>query len=182
MIPAITSPECQPVAMLSRWRRTMVRCIAVLGFGSVMLTVNATENPLAQLPHKESTMTTVVVSGSFDVNIEPQQDDDAPAGRMILRKQYHGAMSGVGVGQMLSKRIADGAAAYSAIEEFVGSVDGKQGAFTLVHNGFMNGGEQTLKIYILPGSGTGELTNISGTMDILQQNGDHQYQLRYVLE
>ncbi|MCH1925013.1 DUF3224 domain-containing protein [Shewanella sp. C32] len=182
MMPAIMSPKCQPAAMLSRWRSTMVRCIVMLSFGGVMLTVTATENPQAQVPHEESTMTTLAVSGSFDVNVEPQQDDDAPAGRMILRKQYHGAMSGVGVGQMLSKRIANGAAAYSAIEEFVGSVDGKQGAFTLVHSGFMNGGEQTLKIYILPGSGIGELSNISGTMDIIQQNGEHQYQLRYVLD
>lgn len=179
---ALKSPVYPLFATLSHRHGAMLRCIAVLSLGGVMFTATAAESPEVQPIHKESTMTTLVVSGSFGVNIEPQQDSDAPAGRMVLRKLYHGAMSGSGVGQMLSKRIDNGAAAYSAIEEFVGSVDGKQGSFTLVHSGLMTGDEQTLKIYILPGSGTGELSNISGTMDIIQQNSEHQYQLRHVLD
>ena len=57
----------------------------------------------------------------------------APAGRMIIHKQYTGNV--VGKGQMISKRTAKGVAAYSAIEEFMGSVDGKKGAFILIHTG-----------------------------------------------
>jgi hypothetical protein len=48
----------------------------------------------------------------------------------------------------------------------VGSVDGKTGAFTLLHNGYMSSERQSLEIQIVEGTGTGELANIQGTLEI----------------
>ena len=120
-------------------------------------------------------------SGTFEVNLEPQQDENAPAGRMIIHKKYTGDVAGTGVGQMISKRTDGGAAVYSAIEEFEGTVHGKTGAFTLIHNGYMSSKTQSLDIKILAGSGSGELSKISGSMDIIQTDGEHKYVLNYEL-
>ena len=119
--------------------------------------------------------------GAFEIKLEPATDDTAPAGRMIINKEYAGNIVGSGVGQMLSKRTENGAAVYSAIEEFVGTVDGKPGTFTLSHYGFMSEESQELKIEIVPGSGSGELASISGSLQIVQNEGKHSYVLTYSL-
>ncbi len=120
-------------------------------------------------------------TGTFEVKLEPQEDSDAPAGRMIIRKKYSGDLLGSGIGQMLSKRTEGGTAAYSAVEEFSGSVAGKNGSFTLIHNGFISPQTQKLEVYVLRGSGTGDLANISGTLDIIQEGGAHKYVFNYEL-
>ena len=120
-------------------------------------------------------------TGSFEVDLSPQEDADAPAGRMLLQKKYEGSMAGSAVGQMISKRTEHGSAAYYAIEEFRGSVDGKSGTFTLLHQGRMSAEAQSLEIAVLEGSGTGALATISGTMVITQDASGHRYELGYEL-
>ncbi len=119
--------------------------------------------------------------GVFEVDLEPQADACAPAGRMILNKSYQGDMTGSSIGQMISKRTDNGTAAYYAIEEFSGSVEGVSGAFTLVHQGRMNKDTQSLEVTILPGSGSGDLATIAGSMAISQDANGHRYELRYEL-
>lgn len=121
------------------------------------------------------------ISGQFEVQLEPQQDEATPAGRMLIHKTYHGALSGLGLGQMISKRVPQGDAVYYAIEEFTGAVEGKKGGFTLLHRGEMSASAQSLEIRILEGSGTGALKGISGTMNIVQEGGAHRYELNYQL-
>lgn len=118
--------------------------------------------------------------GGFEVDLAPQADA-APAGRMILNKRYEGDLNGSGIGQMISKRTEDGTAVYYAIEEFSGSVDGKSGAFTLVHQGRMNEDTQSLEVTILEGSGSGEIATITGSMLITQDANGHRYDLTYQL-
>jgi hypothetical protein len=120
--------------------------------------------------------------GVFEVDLAPQPDAQAPAGRMILNKTYRGDMSGSGVGQMISKRTDKGTAVYYAIEEFSGSVDGRSGAFTLVHCGHMNAETSSLEVTILQGSGRGELATITGSLLITQGSDGHSYDLRYELQ
>jgi hypothetical protein len=100
---------------------------------------------------------------------------------MVLDKMYHGGMSGSGLGQMISKRTENGAAIYYAIEEFSGSVDGRSGAFTLVHQGRMSEQSRSLDVDILEGSGSGELESITGSMLITEDEDGHGYQLHYEL-
>jgi hypothetical protein len=120
-------------------------------------------------------------NGTFEVDLTPQADPDSPAGRMVINKTYLGDINGTGIGQMISKRSEAGTAVYYAIEEFSGSVNGKTGAFTLVHKGHMNNESQSLEVTILEGSGSSELENISGSMLIVQDANGHRYELTYEL-
>ena len=98
-----------------------------------------------------------------------------------MDKTYRGDVNGSGVGQMISKRTEGRAAVYYAIEEFSGSVQGKSGAFTLIHKGQMSKESQSLEVAILEGSGSGELESISGSMVIAQDANGHTYELTYEL-
>jgi len=131
-----------------------------------------------QLLKEEAVMT---ANGTFEVDLAPQEDTGSPAGRMLIRKTYLGDMNGSGTGQMISKRTENGTAVYYAIEEFSGSVVGKNGGFTLVHSGFMSKESQSLEVTILEGSGSGELQNISGSMLIIQDTTGHKYELTFEL-
>ena len=119
--------------------------------------------------------------GAFEVNLAPQADAGSPAGRMTIDKTYQGDINGSGIGQMISKRTESGTAVYFAIEEFSGSVEGKSGAFTLLHRGFMSKESQSLEVVVLEGSGSGELKNISGSMIIDQGANGHTYEFSYEL-
>jgi len=124
---------------------------------------------------------TMYATGNFEVSLEIQPDNKSPAGRMTIDKKYRGDVEGVGVGQMVSKRTKAGPSVYFAIEEFSGTIDGKSGAFTLVHKGFMSSQSEVLEVDILDGSGSGELINISGSMTIIVDDGNHSYELTYSL-
>ena len=120
------------------------------------------------------------VSGSFTVKMQPQSGDEVDTGRMIINKTYAGGLIGVGSGQLLSKRTGvKGSAGYVAIEHVQGELNGKTGSFTLLHYGIMDRGEQFLKVEIVPDSGTGELSGISGTMSIQNLEGKKVYTLTY---
>lgn len=119
--------------------------------------------------------------GTFEVELSPQEDAGSPAGRMLINKTYSGDLKGSGIGQMISKRTESGTAVYYAIEEFSGSVQGREGGFTLVHKGHMNQESQSLEVDILEDSGSGELQGVSGSMVISQDEDGHKYQLRFEL-
>lgn len=123
----------------------------------------------------------ITAKGNFEVKMTPQQDDEAPAGRMTLNKSFEGEMAGTGTGQMISKRLENGTAVYFAIEEFSGTIHGKSGGFTFLHKGSMDSESQSLEIEILAGSGSDELEKISGSMNIIQEGGNHAYELTYEL-
>ncbi len=126
------------------------------------------------------TEATMSAKGTFEVDLAPQEDKSAPAGRMIMAKTFEGDLAGSSVGQMISKR-TEGTSVYYAIEEFTGTLQGKKGNFTLMHKGIMSKDAQSLEILILPGSGSGELKNIDGSLSITQKDGAHSYILTYEL-
>lgn len=126
------------------------------------------------------------VTGPFDVKVaplEPYNKDDKALGRYSLDKQYHGDLEGASKGEMLA--FGTGAPGSSggavAIEKVTGKLGGRSGSFVLAHRGTMDAGKPTYSIIVVPGSGTGELTGISGTMDILNEGGKHSYVFEYTL-
>ena len=78
---------------------------------------------------------------------------------------------------MLSAGTAtQGSAAYSAVEQVTGSLEGRRGTFVLQHTGIMNRGAASLTITVVPDSGTGELVGLTGSMSItIAQDGGHFY-------
>jgi len=123
-------------------------------------------------------------NGTFEVKLTPQPaDHQAPAvGRMFIDKQFHGDLEGTSKGQMLSAATSvKGSAGYVAIEQVIGSLRGRSGAFVLQHSGTMTRGTPQLIISVVPDSGTGELTGLAGTMVIAIADGKHSYDFEYTL-
>jgi Protein of unknown function (DUF3224) len=126
-------------------------------------------------------------TGGFDLTMTPQaadgHADGATLGRMTIDKRFHGDLDGTSKGQMLTGMGGvKGSAGYVAIEQVTGSLQGRKGSFILQHAGLMDRGAPTLIITVVPDSGTGELTGLSGTMTIEITGGKHSYELKYVLE
>ena len=74
-----------------------------------------------------------------------------------------------------------GHAGYVAIELVTGTLDGKQGTFTLQHLASMDAAGSHMQVQIVPGSGTGQLHGITGTFEIKITDGKHNYDLSYEL-
>ncbi|HZD31312.1 MAG TPA: DUF3224 domain-containing protein [Candidatus Angelobacter sp.] len=121
--------------------------------------------------------------GPFDVKVIPVAEDkseDPPLGRFSLDKRYHGDLEASSKGEMLTAgSIATGSAGYVAIERVTGTLHGRQGSFALQHTGTMNRGAPTLSIHVVPGTATGELAGLSGTMNIIIAEGKHSYEFEY---
>ena len=121
--------------------------------------------------------------GTFDVKLTPQTDNlDSTLGRMTIEKQIHGDLEATSKGQMLTVGTAvQGSGVYVAVERITGQLNGRSGSFAVHHTGVMERGTAKLKITIVPDSGTGGLTGISGTLDITIIEGKHRYDLTYSL-
>lgn len=124
----------------------------------------------------------MIAKGTFEVKLTPESDGEHSAGRMLLDKSYDGDLVGEAVGQMLSYRAeTPGSAGYVAIEHVTATLDGKSGSFVLQHNATMIGGEGEANVIVLPDSGTGELTGLSGKLKIIIEGGEHLYEFDWAL-
>ncbi len=124
--------------------------------------------------------------GGFDVKTTPMAADEALAGatigRYLLVKQYHGDLEATARGEMLGAGDpAKGSAGYVAIEQVSGTLSGHAGTFALQHMGVMDQGSFRLTVSVVPGTGTGGLAGIAGTMTITNVSGKHSYTLDYTL-
>lgn len=126
-----------------------------------------------------------VARGTFEVKMKPAAPDPADKGfgRYSLDKVFKGDITGESKGVMLGTDTpVKGSMAYVALETVTGTVNGRQGSFTLMHNGTMQGANMTLVVTVVPDSGTGELTGIAGTLRIIiAPDGTHSYELDYTL-
>lgn len=127
--------------------------------------------------------------GTFDVKTTAQAQTSAvngmlATGRFALEKKFVGEMQGDAIGVMLSvgSPKPGEAAAYVAIDQFTGTVNGKKGSFALTHRATMTKqGRTVLEIQVVPDSGRGELQGISGTLVIDAREGVHHYDFSYSL-
>ncbi len=125
--------------------------------------------------------------GTFDIAMTPAPAGEGAGriavGRMLIDKQYTGDLIGVGQGEMLSAgNPAAGSAGYVAIEHVTGTLGKRSGSFALQHSGVMHDGDSQLSISIVPGSGTGDLEGIAGTLKIDIVERKHYYELEYALD
>ncbi len=149
--------------------------------------------------HMTTTTTAKRASGSFEVKLNPlptadadkgaasaggdNKDGGAALGRMSIDKQFHGELEATSQGEMLTAMTGTkGSAGYVAIERVTGSLAGRSGAFTLQHTGTMNRGTPELSVTVVPDSGTGQLTGLTGRMTIrIEAGGKHFYDFDYSL-
>ena len=105
---------------------------------------------------------------------------DPLLGRFLLTKKFSGDLDASARGHMLSAGTpVKGSAGYVAIDQVTGSLDGRKGSFVLQHSGSMKRGSPTLSVMVVPDSGTGELTGLTGTLSIHIVEGRHFYDFLY---
>ena len=75
---------------------------------------------------------------------------------------------------------ASGNAGYVAMERITGVVNGREGSFAVQQSGTMSGGAPSMSATIVPGSGSGALVGIAGSLTI-DPAANHTYVLRYTL-
>ena len=162
----------------------IVACLCLsLGFVSTALPRTHSQNPA---PTQKGAVVTTHATGTFDVKLTPQpsedKSDDATLGRMTIEKQIHGDLEATSKGQMLTAGTpVKGSAGYVAIERISGTLHDRTGSFILQHTGSMNRGALQLSITVVPDSGTGQLTGLTGKMDIQIADGKHSYDFAYTL-
>ncbi len=129
-------------------------------------------------------------TGTFEVKVAPVDVSDigkqAGVGRMTIDKVWSGSLSGTSKGEMLTSLTPDtGAMGYVALELVTAKLDGRSGSFYFIHNASMNRNDPksgVMQITVLPGSGTGELSGLRGTLTIIIDGaGKHSYTFDYEL-
>ena len=121
--------------------------------------------------------------GTFEVTVTPQPLDTSGIGRFDLAKTWSGDLTGTGHGQMLSAGDpTQGRAGYVALEVVEGTLHGRSGSFAFQQLGVMRDGDQELHYLVVPGSGTGDLTGISGALALTIDDRGHAYELTYMLD
>ena len=123
-----------------------------------------------------------VAKGPFQVKRAPVPVafDATGLGRHSLDKSYSGDLEGTALGEMVSAMgTVQGSAGYVAMERVTGTLHGRAGTFVLQHSATMDRGTPRLSIIVVPDSGTDDLTGLSGSMNILIENGAHFYEFDY---
>ncbi|MEW8333959.1 MAG: DUF3224 domain-containing protein [Candidatus Thiodiazotropha sp.] len=127
------------------------------------------------------------ITGKFEVKLCPldpyaQGMDGVSLGRMSIDKQFNGELEATSKGEMLNAMTSvKGSAGYVAIEQVTGILSGRNGSFVLQHFGTMNQGGDRLILEVVPDSGTGELSGLTGSMVIKMDSGQHYYEFEYEL-
>jgi hypothetical protein len=144
---------------------------------------------LSGAAQKETRM--VHAEGSFDVKMIPTEPTDFEKANDISRltsdKTWHGDFEGVSHVEMITGSTAStGSMAYVAIERMTGKLNGRQGSFTFSHRASMMKGNAPstgeLSVTVVPNSGTGELTGLTGSLMIhIDAQGKHTWTFDYSL-
>ena len=82
--------------------------------------------------------------------------------RATAMKEFKGDMCGTSTVEAVMCRLPNEVRAYSGVETFTGEINGLSGSVVFTHLGTENKEDRSLSVQILRGSGTGELSGVSG--------------------
>lgn len=109
---------------------------------------------------------------------ETTVDETAPKiGRVAVDKQYSGAMEGTSTAELTTCQPAEAQAGYVATERFTGVLEGRTGSFVFQHGGVVGPSSAEQFGHVVPGSGTGELAGIGGTVRMAHELIELDYRL-----
>ena len=100
--------------------------------------------------------------------------------RITVKKNFDGEVSGESVGELLMCASTGGAAGYTVMDRFTVEIEGRKGSFVAIHGGMTD--EMKAVGKIVPGSGTDDLTGISGTLEFKSDESGKRIILDYSLE
>jgi Protein of unknown function (DUF3224) len=105
--------------------------------------------------------------------------DDSWAGAVLMRKTYTAGLAGESSGLFVSSGAAEGQRSYLAVEHITATTDdGRSGSVT-VHHGGLESDPETWFGHVVPGSGTGDLADWSGSARI--EHDDEGAYFRFAL-
>lgn len=99
---------------------------------------------------------------SWDEESFDEPEDGPKLTRAHISKSFHGDLSGTGNLMYLMTHFENGAASFIGFEKVVGSLGGRTGSFVLRHTGTYDGETATADYEVVPGSGTSQLTGLTG--------------------
>ncbi|OIJ68918.1 DUF3224 domain-containing protein [Streptomyces mangrovisoli] len=114
----------------------------------------------------------------------PPVETAVPVGVATMRKEYDGEVTGRSATLFTAAYDqASGTGTYVAMESFTGTLGGRTGAFNFAHSATTLGaGRQSEFFVIVPSSGTGELTGITGGGGLaVDEDGTHRVWFDYEL-
>jgi len=124
------------------------------------------------------------VRGTFDVTMHAEppyfERDGVALARATFDKTFHGALDATSQVQFLSVRAGEHAA-YVALERIEGSLEGRRGSFVVTHVAQASRTGRSLVVTIVPGTATGELEGLTGSIEIEIRDKVHYYALHYAL-
>jgi hypothetical protein len=117
-------------------------------------------------------------TGRIDVKTyEPQPYDEVDEGPNLVEirvsETFSGDIEGEGVVRFLQAVREDGSASFVGIERVTGSIDGRKGSFLFQDAGTLEGTTVKGNWFVIPGSGTGELSGLRGEGDFTAELGQH---------
>jgi hypothetical protein len=130
------------------------------------------------------TTSTFIVTEFAPSDLELDVETALPMGLATITKRFSGAIEGHSQSLFCSAFDPTHGGTYVALEAFDGQVDGRHGAFSFAHAATTgpDGARADGWFTIVAGSGTGELSGIHGTGDIvIDDNGTHHLRLSYEL-
>ena len=97
---------------------------------------------------------------------EPSAYDEPAGGPVLTRihveESFAGDITGEGVVEFLQAASADGSASFVGIERVTSELGGRRGTFLLQDAGTVQGNIVSGDWFVIPGSGTGQLTGLRG--------------------
>jgi hypothetical protein len=106
-------------------------------------------------------------TGTITVRTYEPTPYDQPAhgpvlSRIHVEEEFSGDIEGTGVVEFLQAQVSEDAASFVGLERLSGSVGGRSGTFLLQDQGTLTGTTVSGDWFVVPASGTGELTGLRG--------------------
>jgi Protein of unknown function (DUF3224) len=121
----------------------------------------------------------VKVAGTFEItgwDAQPPYDapaDGPPLARITVRKRFSGPLEGESVAELL----VCGEAGYVTNERVTGRLDGRDGTFVIQHGGTDGDAVPWQFGNVIPGSGTGALAGLRGSVLMEHEKYTLEYEL-----
>ena len=166
--------------------KTEFTLVAALG-ASLLAPPAPAREQAAPPPAVKGKAMSLQATGTFEVKVMPLPADEkvsgVAVGRMSIDKVWSGDIVGTSKGEMMTAGgEVKGSGGYVAVEVMKVSLKGRSGNFTLMHHATMrNNADFKMLINVIPDSGTGDLTGLSGVLTIVIEPGKHSYVFDYAL-
>ncbi len=123
-------------------------------------------------------MTKKTARGQIEVRTYvPVTYDDSVGGPKLnelqVTERFMGDVEGDGTVRFLQAQRDDGSASYCGIERVVGTLEGRRGSFLLQDEGTVDGSRVKGTWFVVPGSGTDELSGLRGDGGFEAELGQH---------